>query len=240
MASGALACVASSHFLVDWLKQFNPKVFHVPTGVDAEIFFPAANKNPQKPLSVLWNGIVWGQEILDNVVFALEVFEEVYKEFPNIRFLFVGGGQMMPELKKVISNRFSHIPVEIREWVHPNEMPDVLRESDIGLLPLIQNTEWIKGKSPTKLYEYLSSGLAVVASQIGEAEHIIENGKNGFLAKDKKEFIKLLKIICSNNDIRYNIGLSARKSVLENYALPVLGKKLKDMLNKLHLLDSIL
>ena len=50
-----------------------------------------------------------------------------------------------------------------------------------------QDSMFNNGKSPTKMFEYMAMKCAVIASDVGEAAHIIENGANGLKAQEIKD-----------------------------------------------------
>jgi glycosyltransferase involved in cell wall biosynthesis len=115
-------------------------------------------------------------------------------------------------------------------WIPPDEIPDYLSHIDIGLLPLVQDTKFNKSKSPTKLFEYMAMAKPTVSSNIGEAAEIIQDGENGFLAKDKEEFIKKMQILIEDSTLRQEMGDKACKTIENNYSLKVLGKRLYEIL----------
>lgn len=232
MASRAMCCVASSKYLYDFLSQYNKNVSYIPTGVDTEQFKRREDKSNHK-ITFVWTGQIWGEVIYNNILYLLICFSEVCKQHNNIRFRIIGGGHLMPEVKDYVRNNYSRLEIEIIDWVQPEDMPNYLSSTDIGLLPLIhdiKNELWMKSKSPTKLFEYMAMELATVSSGIGEAKFIIEDGKDGFLAKTKEEFIEKMRLLVNNNELRIRIGKAARKKVEREYSLDVLGRRLFELL----------
>lgn len=112
------------------------------------------------------------------------------------------------------------------------KIPEYLGRVDIGLLPLIQDTQFNKAKSPTKLFEYMAMRKPIVSSDIGEASRIIQDGYNGLLAKDKKEFIIKMEELIRDNNLRQKLGRNARRTVDKDYSLAVLGKRLFEILRE--------
>ena len=87
-------------------------------------------------------------------------------------------------------------------------------------------------KSPVKLFEYMAKAKPVVASATGEANYIIKNGCNGFLASGKNEFILYMEQLMRNPGLAEKVGLAARKTVEENYSLNVLGERFAGIMEK--------
>ncbi len=226
LARRARGCVAASHALQDLLSRENQHVAYIPTGVDDTLFSPKPQTNETKPLTLLWNGLVWGPPIVNNVVLILRALHHIVTRMPPFRLQIVGGGASWAELKETVASSFPDIPVEWQEWIEPTRMPDVLRNADIGLLPTAGDDLWLQSKSPTKLFEYMASGLAVVASAVGEANHVINHLKSGMLARDEYELGECILRLAQNKELRDTVGKNARQTVQDNFSLPILGENL--------------
>ncbi len=234
VASKALGCVASSRYLYDFLARYNKNVSYVPTGVDTEQF-KASPARPENKITFVWTGQVWGEIIYNNILYLLVCFSEACREYGNIRLKIIGGGNWMYQVKDYIRRIYPHLDIEVIDWVAPQDMPACLSDADIGLLPLIPDADnelWMRAKSPTKLFEYMAMGLPTVASCIGEAEAVMENGREGFLVKDKEEFIEKMKLLISGRELRIRMGQSAREKVTREYSLEALGKRLFEFISK--------
>jgi glycosyltransferase involved in cell wall biosynthesis len=227
--SKADKCIVSSKYLYKFIKDINEKVFYIPTGVNTNVFKRQQLKSQDERIVFVWCGQVWGKIIYDNLLYLIRSFERVSREHKNVKFLIIGSGSDIPKLKLKIKNEYNTLDIEITDWVHPLDMPKYLSRAHIGLLPLVpdkDNEEWMRSKSPTKLFEYMAMGLPTVASRFGEAEFIIEDGKDGFLAHDENEFFDKMSLLVKNAELRNKMGNLARKKVEENYSLDVLGAEL--------------
>ncbi len=232
MARRALCCVAASHRLVEFLRPHHPRVYLVHTGVDVDAFRPPEGPRPEGGPVFLWNGLIWGDMIVENVQFALRCFARVWEQHPEARLRIVGGGVMEGQVHRYHRDHFPRVPVEFTSWLDPRDMPGVLAETHVGLLPLIQDNPWIASKSPTKLFEYMASGLAVVASRRGEATHVMEEGKEGMFAGGEEEFIERMLSLCREPARMAALGEAARARVVRDYSLAALADKLLAMLRE--------
>jgi glycosyltransferase involved in cell wall biosynthesis len=233
LAQSAVGCVVSSHFLEGYLQPFNSKVERVETGVDITKFHPPEHQRPEgMPVTFLWNGLVWGEDIFRGVVMAIEAFDKIHGQLPNSRLLIVGGGNEWERLVKIVQERYSRLPVELAGWLPSGAMPALLREADIGLLPFAVDNEWVRGKSPTKLFEYLASGLAVVATGIGEVRYVIQSGENGILADGTGEMAAGMLALGKDRAARRTMSERARETAVERYSQGVLGDRLAAFLRQ--------
>lgn len=230
MARRAICCVAASHALRDLLSAHHPRVYLIHTGVDTDVFRPHPAPRATDGPVFLWNGILWGPMIVENVQFALRCFARVREAHPQARLRIVGGGIMEEQVRSYHRDRLPGLPVEYTSWLDPREMPGVLAQCDVGLLPLIQDDLWIRSKSPTKLFEYMASGLAVVASRRGEACHVMREGEEGLLADSEEAFTEAMLSLCRDPQRRIALGRAARARALRDYSLSALADRLYAML----------
>lgn len=80
------------------------------------------------------------------------------------------------------------------EWTSTSEVA-VLASSRLGIMPL-PDLPFERGKCGFKLVQYMGAGLPVIASPVGENEHIVTHGSNGYLAATAEEWSKgILKIL---------------------------------------------
>lgn len=233
-AKSALCCIASSHLLKEILSSVNEKTYYLPTGVDILKFNNNSNKKDDGTITFCWTGVVWGDVIFDNILFLLHCFSTLKKKYGNIRLKILGGGQYMHRVKEIISMIYSNDEIEILNPVPPDDVPKFLSSVDVGVVPLIQkNDRWINSKSPTKLFEFMACGMPVVASRCGENRYVINDGKDGFLASGKDEFIKKMEILITDNRLRKEMGENAVRTISEKYSLNILGEKLYGMINEI-------
>ncbi len=225
MAKRSILCVAASRFLEDFLLRFNKNVCYLPSGVNAELFKPLLDKPSEQKIILSWSGTLHRREYIDNIEFALSCFSQVREACPNLHFEITGDGIYKNDLVKLLG-RFGDDRVSLNSWIDPDSMPGYLKKTDIGLLPVAKDTKFNRAKSPTKLFEYMAMGKPVVCSAIGEAVNIINDGKDGFLARGKEEFISKLRYLIKDFKARMQMGQKARETVENNYSLQVLGERL--------------
>ena len=72
----------------------------------------------------------------------------------------------------------------------------------------------------------MSVGIPCVASDAGPNRVIIEEGLNGFLAKDNDDWVSKLSRLIEDRGLREKIGVAGRKTVVERYSLKVNAPKI--------------
>jgi hypothetical protein len=106
---------------------------------------------------------------------------------------------------------------EHHKWSLQN-VYSILSNCDVGMIHANMNGEFWKYKSPNRLIQMMALGLPVIASPIPSYSQIIEQGKNGFLATSRQDWMHYLEIL-RDVETRIQIGAHARESVLSSFGI---------------------
>jgi len=80
--------------------------------------------------------------------------------------------------------------------------------------------------------------LAVVATNVGGAPDVIEHGVNGWLVNpEATDSLKAgLREVLRDDELRRTLGTSARQKMVEEFAFPVIARRMRQVYDRL--LDS--
>lgn len=108
--------------------------------------------------------------------------------------------------------------VEYLGVLNRNEVALHLAQADVGLL-LLRPLENFKEALPVKLFEYMASGLPVVASNFPVWESIISSSRCGYCVDplDLNAVINVIQSLLDDPDTSRALGLNGKKAVLEKY-----------------------
>jgi glycosyltransferase involved in cell wall biosynthesis len=225
LARRADACIAASRYLQEYLGRFAKRVAYIPTGVDADFFSPR-DRDSDGRVVFSWIGTAYHADMGENLRFVLECFERVADRLDFVYLSLAGEGRYFEEARVIAGASRHAARIVFCSWIKPEQMPDHLSGIDIGLLPLIQNTRFNRAKSPTKLFEYMSMARPVIASDRGEASHVVINGNTGFLAAGREDFMVHMYELATDSPLRKKIGCAARDVVQKSFGLDVIGASL--------------
>lgn len=76
---------------------------------------------------------------------------------------------------------------------------------EIGLAP-VKDTVFARSKSALKALEYNARGIPVIASDVQPYREYILHGENGFLVKHPHEWMKYIRLLADNPDLRKEMG----------------------------------
>lgn len=193
-------------YLAEYAKKYNDNVFVIPTSIDTNRYQPIANRPKENNRVIIgWTGSSTSQ-------YHLEAFESVLAELIKRR-----GNDV--EIR-VISDRepsFTTIPYVWRSWSPKTEVNDTL-EFDLGIMPL-PDDEWSRGKCAAKALICMSLGIPTICSDVGANREVIENCKNGFLAKTTEDWLKYFDVLINDVELRKSLGKEARETVVKSYSM---------------------
>lgn len=235
LATKATGCVAASRSLYDFISRYNPRVEYISTGVKPELFQCADRSGRSSPVKFLWTGIIWGEEIFQGIIRSFNGLRAVLQSGRDARIQLVGAGQMWDRIHQAIQSDYADLvdKIDVIGWISPDRMPDILADADVGLLPFAIDNQWVRSKSPTKLFEYMASGLPVIADAVGEVTHVVQNGQSGILTTSQDGFNEAMIQLVTNQEFRLSLGQAARKRVETHYSIPVLVDRLARFLEML-------
>ena len=94
----------------------------------------------------------------------------------KMRFVMVGDGVRMPQVKEILGNRCGEFVV-LTGLVPQADAPSYLAASDVLLSPHVANADGSRFfGSPTKLFEYMAMGKAIVASDLDQIGQVLRPG----------------------------------------------------------------
>jgi glycosyltransferase involved in cell wall biosynthesis len=111
------------------------------------------------------------------------------------------------------------VAVYCSPWRAETEAED-LRVFDVGLMPL-PDDEWSRGKCGMKALQYMALGIPAVVSPVGVNASIVQNGVNGFHARNEQEWVDRTELLLRDESRRDWMGREARRTVEESYSCRV-------------------
>lgn len=221
-----ILCVsaAAKHHLVDEYGIREEKITVLPNGVDTERFKPGDAEN--KPLR---RKLGTGQAQLITFVgtfqpwhgldLLIEAFASIRAKTPGVRLLLVGDGRARGSVEAAIERCGVRDSVTITGLLPQTSIPEILSISDVAVMPYpdLPGDLWF---SPLKMYEYMASGRAIVASRGGQIAEVIRDGYNGLLVPsgDPGALSEACVHLLMDPRERRRLGENARRSALAGHS----------------------
>jgi glycosyltransferase involved in cell wall biosynthesis len=195
-------------YLCRYAKQFNSRVFLIPTCVDIKNRHNRLKEQSDLPVTIGWTGSHSTLKYLEPLVPLLKHLAEDY----NITIV-------------VICNQppsFSFKGLQFIQWKEDDEIGQLLK-MHIGIMPLPADP-WSEGKCGFKLIQYLSLGIPAVASPVGVNTNIIDQGVNGFLCSNEAEWKNALLHLIQEKELRQQMGAEGRKKIVHHFSIQAYEK----------------
>ncbi|MGO9480756.1 MAG: glycosyltransferase family 4 protein, partial [Candidatus Kryptoniota bacterium] len=190
----------------------------MPPGIDIHKFSfldRSAEDRSNKPFNVVLVGADFfrkGGDILVSVA--------AQQEFQDVQFNIATKSYDGPVLKNVV----------VHDKISTNSdcMVKLLHEADIFVLPTRADSFSIAS------IEAMATGLPVITVAVGGIGDIVEEGETGFLIpiEDTRSLIDRIHILRDNRQLRYRMGVNARKMVEDRFNSKTIGAALVDLLQK--------
>lgn len=188
----------------------NLPIYVVPNYIDVNWFRQVMKKGERQVhgLTIGWAG---GARPDADVAEMAEAWLRISRRFPNVKFV-VQGHHARIIYDTVPNNRI--IPLD---WMPIQTYPLGMMNIDIGCCPLSDNP-FNRCKTPIKAMEFALAGAAVVASPVLYSQ-IIEDGKNGFIARTADEWENALARLVVNYEERRRMHRNLLATVKKNHSL---------------------
>lgn len=159
----------------------------------------------------------------------IKAFKFHSRKYPSFSLHLYGYGNMEKDIKQYVNNDekiFFH-----GKYRNEDITKIVNFDTDVLVLPYKKNSLANIG-SPMKLFEYMSLGLPVLASNVGQLNDIIIDKHNGYLydSANINSLIDKMEYIAQNSLSSRNVGQQGLKELLSKHTWEV---RIKSMINNL-------
>lgn len=224
---------ARQHLIDTW--DVDPaKIAVIPNGVDTERFHPGLDARQVRDTFCLADDpvviFVGGFQQWHGLDLLVDAFTHVRAAVPDAKLLLVGDGPARPQIEQQIAARGVRSAAVITGFVPQTQVPHLLAAADVAVLPYPTLPEdlWF---SPLKLYEYMATGKAIVASRAGQITDVLQDGDTGLLvpAGDVADLATAIRRLLSDTAERKRIGCNARREAIERHSWEHRIRQLEDV-----------
>jgi glycosyltransferase involved in cell wall biosynthesis len=139
----------------------------------------------------------------------LRMAEGLGEKFPRARFVWIGGGEMEADFRRLVAAS----PIRDRFEVAGHLPRERVLEKLAGLDVFVHYSRW-EGGAPIAIHEAMHFGKPVLASNIAGNVDLVIPGVTGLLAGDENELLDRASELAASTDLREKLGRGA-KSYLE-------------------------
>ena len=160
---------------------------------------------------------------------GIDLIFELARRLPDMQFYLWGGTK--EELATFAERKPEN--VKLYGWVPPAAIPSYLAAMEVLLAPYQRRvtteggTDIARWISPTKLFDYMAVGRAVVASDLPSVREVLCHGKTGLLCDPDSvdEWCLALQSLRAHAELRNRLGANARRRFLECYSTQIRAQR---------------
>jgi glycosyltransferase involved in cell wall biosynthesis len=144
----------------------------------------------------------------------------VLAQFPNVEFVFTGGGaDDFLRLAALPPSAADH--VRFLGYLPYDDLPRVFASADLAVAPTYYED------FPIRILESLSSGVPVVASDVGGIHEVVVTGQTGTLvpAGDPKALADAVLGLLRDDSYRTRLGANGRQRIVEEFSWQKAGDR---------------
>jgi len=148
--------------------------------------------------------------------------------------LHLAGSFESEELKQTVMNLEGWKKIKYYGFVNREQVKEILAKVKIGVVTLHPTINYLDSL-PVKMFEYMSAGIPVIASNFPLWKEIIEKNHCGICVDplNPLEIAKAIEYLLNNDDIAKNFGENGRKLVENKYNWENEEKKLLNLYKQL-------
>ena len=195
------------------------KIEIMPNGIDTKIFHTNVVK---KSKMILFSGVMYNHRGIDVLLNAAPT---VIKKIPEVKFVLLGDGPELDNLKKIAENLKIEKNIEFKGWIKRDEVMNYLADASIAIGPL-RSTTVTKNALPIKVLEYMASSLPILSQKDTLANDVLLDDENGYSVTDPEDLATKIIHILENNEKRIKMGTKSYEMSLkfdwENVAKKIL------------------
>ncbi len=163
-----------------------------------------------------WHGI----QVLQRAIMNLLAQDASGDKLPRLKFLLVGDGLLRAEMSDALRKHQESGNVVFTGILSHELVPQYLDAADILVSPHVPMPD---GRdffgSPTKLFEYMAMGKAIVASNLGQLGRVLEHNVTALLVRpgDAEDLTSAIAHLAADAGVRKHLGTAARAVALERH-----------------------
>ncbi|AJF61845.1 TPA: glycosyltransferase family 4 protein [Candidatus Woesearchaeota archaeon] len=175
-------------------------------------------KNPV----VLYLGQLHGAQYAQQFIRSARL---ILKKMPKAKFMIVGGGQDLPRLNMIVMKMGLQKEIIFTGFAVGKEVNEYLAAADV-VVGSFADTKQQRCKSPLKIAEYMASGKAIVASNVGEIPWMLGDAGLLYEPGNYQEMADKVMKLLKNKALRKKLEKKARERAERMFRWEIVADRL--------------
>jgi glycosyltransferase involved in cell wall biosynthesis len=230
-ADGLLAVSQFTADLTNEIFNLDKKFTIIPNGIDVEKFKSNSTENRSNIPNFESNEILYfGSLIRKKGLLELPlIFNQVVLKIPNAKLKLIGkdvpdiisGNSSTWKMMRKLFTKEALAQIEFIGSIPYQDIKNHIEKATVCVFPSFAEA------LPVSWIEAMAMEKAIVASNIGWANEVIDNQENGFLVSPTNhlEYANRITDLLENSKLQTQFGYAARKKVLERFSIEIIAKQ---------------
>jgi glycosyltransferase involved in cell wall biosynthesis len=224
-AYGFISVSAFTAEVTNQIFNINKRFTIIPNGIDTELFKKEIYEIPEEQTILYFGSLIRKKGLLELPF----IFNEVANQLKNVKLILVGsdvrdvssGNPSTWHMMKELFNKDAAKRVEYVGVVPYNVMKHYIEKATVCVFPSFAEA------LPVSWLEAMAMEKAIVASNVGWAPEVIDNGFNGFLVdpKNHKEYSAKIINLLEDKNLNLKFGKLAREKVLAKLSIKTVAEQ---------------
>ena len=210
-------------------KNFNARHIIILENIVEEVQFVRQERVANTYITFLFLGALGERKGIFDLLEVIASNKDKYSDYIKV---VVGGNGEIRRFKEFVNKYELNDIVSYRGWISGNEKLELLKESDVYILP-----SYNEGL-PLSILEAMSYNMPIISTSVGGIPEVVVHLQNGYLIEpgNKVQIKSAIDHFIDNPNLIYSYGNSSSKLVKPYYAsmvIPKLEKIYKEILHGL-------
>ncbi|MCP4613440.1 MAG: glycosyltransferase family 4 protein [Planctomycetes bacterium] len=177
-----------------------------------------------------WHGVV---ELANAIVRFYDLYPD---KSVKSHFILIGNGNLMSDVQNIISASPYADKVILTGTIPQYQGPEYLAACDVLLSPHVPNPDGSAFfGSPTKLFEYMAMGKAIIASNLNQIGQVLKHKKTAYLVEPGSvdQLAEAMNTLVEQPQLCELLGENARTEVVSKYTWQIHTRNILEKLNTL-------
>ncbi|MDQ1276742.1 MAG: hypothetical protein QG610_2320 [Euryarchaeota archaeon] len=214
------------------------KVSVVENGANIDLFKPMGKENALKELNLdsafKYVCFVGHLAPWQGVEYLIKSSPFVLSKCPNTKFIIVGDGPKLDEIKKLVSTLNITSNYIFTGYVNYETVPVYINASNICVAPFVIERNDKIGLSALKIYEYLACSKPVIASKIKGIEELLftSNGGISVTPEDADDLGKTIVRLLQDDTMCEKMGTNGYKFIRNHHSWKIAAENVEHISRK--------
>jgi glycosyltransferase involved in cell wall biosynthesis len=162
-------------------------------------------------------------------------FVSLAARIPRLRLLLIGDGEERPVVEQLLAEQIAERRAVLAGAVAADAVPVHLAACDVLVAAHVPNPDGSEFfGSPTKLFEYMAAGRAIVASRLGQLAEVLDHERTALLVEpgNPDDLARAIERLVRDAGLRVGLAEAARKAAVDRHGWREHTRRIVDALRK--------